>query len=237
MKSNNEDMFGDADWDGIASELKSRTERELHRWRFRGEFGGAVPGGREVEDFIQEAIAEAYTDVARWDVKEMSLLDFLWSLIRLHIKRYGSRFEARKELRATTNAQEATAHVVDVSNTRQTCYQEPDVAVSTQEGVDYILERLRDDRDYRIVEVILNEEVLTPREIAEKLGIEVKEVHNAKKRLKSNQYLKSLARKATGKNRLARKKMASKNRPPRKEVRTHQPDRTHRALPGSAQAE
>lgn len=224
-----------ADWEAIASELKPRTQSELYRWRFRGEYGGAVPGGREVEDFIQKAITECLAEMYPWDVEQQSLIEFLWSLILLYIKRYGSRVEAKYDLRATTNPQEATAHVADVSNARQSCYQEPEDFVSEQEAVAYILERFRDDPDYRFIEVILCEEVLTPREIAEKLGIEVKEVHNAKKRLKRDEFLLSLVRKKAGKNRPVRKKAskkgsvgnkARKNHPAGKTARKNEPDRT-----------
>lgn len=193
----------EADWDSISAILYSRTKGALRKRRFRGEVGGPVPGGHEVEDFIQEAVAEAYSSMTEWDGEQASLVKFLLKIILRHIKRYGARHENKKEQRSTTNRAEASPHVTDVSAIPQSCYPEPEDCASEREEVASVLERFRGNRDYKIIEVILYEGASTPQEIAEKLGIEVEDVNNAKRRLKRDSYLQTMARK-WAKNRLQR---------------------------------
>jgi hypothetical protein len=209
MKSDNKGMFGfaatvkndhrmnlllNADWEQISKALKSRTVRRLQVRCFRGQFGGVVPGGHEVEDFIQAAIAETFTEVAKWDCKQVSLVKHLWKIIARHIKRYGSRHESRREKRSTTNPDEATSHVADVSQAQQTCYPEPEELAAERREAERILEKFRGHRDYEIIEVIITKGVYMPLDIAAKLDISVDEVNNAKKRLKRNEFMCSLLR-------------------------------------------
>jgi hypothetical protein len=187
-------------WDSIFPILYSRTKLVLNTKWFRGVRGGAVPGGNEVEDFIQEAVSEACDALPEWDWdgEWESLVKFLWKLISLHIRRCAECAEAQ-ELRSTTNPAEASAHVADVSKVEQECYEGPEEFTSEREEVDYILKMFYGRRDYKIIEVIFREEVSMPEEIAERLGLGVGEVNNAKKRLRRDPYLLSLKRKSGGK--------------------------------------
>jgi RNA polymerase sigma factor (sigma-70 family) len=191
----------EADWDSISAILYSRTKAALRKRRFRGELGGPVPGGHEVEDFIQEAVAEAYTSTSMpgWDGEQASLVKFLLRIILRHMKRYGARHENKKEQRSTTNQAEVSSQVADMSAIPQSCYPEPEDYASECEELASMLERFQEKHDYKIVEVILCDNALTPQEIAEKLSIKVEEVNNAKRRLKRDPYLQSMLRTWVGK--------------------------------------
>lgn len=188
----------EAEWGVIAPILYSRTKAELRRKRFRGEWNGAVPGGHEVADFIQAAVSEACCGLPEWEGGRASLVECLSKIIVRHINRYASRAEAERELRSTTNPAEANAHVADVSRAEQGCYEEPEDFASEQEEAEKVLSELRGDRDYRVAEVIVREDLYKPAEIAERLGLSVCEVNNAKKRLRRNPYLLSLLRRRRG---------------------------------------
>ena len=185
----------EGDWDSISAILYSRTKGAMSRRRFRGELGGPVPGGHEVDDFIQQSILEAYCAMPEWDGERDSLVEILLQIIARHIKRYSSRHENTMEQRSTTNRAEANSHTADISQAEQTCYPEPEAFASDQEEVESIMERFSGHRDAPIVEVILCEDAFTPEEIAEKLKLKVDEVNNAKKRLKRDPYLHSVKRK------------------------------------------
>jgi DNA-directed RNA polymerase specialized sigma24 family protein len=159
-----------------------------------------VPGGHEAGDFSQEAITVSSAELLEWDGEQPSLLECLWKIILRHIKRYSARDENTKEQLSTTNPAEANSHVADVSNLRQTCYPEPEDNLSEEETIELILKKFRRHRDFKFIEIILREDVETPQEIAEKLGIKVKEVNNAQKRLRRNPYLLSLLRQRGGGN-------------------------------------
>lgn len=188
-------------WDSIFPILYSRTKLMLNTKWFRGVRGGAVPGGEEIEDFIQEAISSASDALSEsewdWDGERQSLVKFLWNLIRLHIRRCAECAEAQ-ELRSTTNSAEVSAHIADVSKVEQECYEGPEEFASEREEVENILKIFYGRRDYKIIEVIVREELSMPEEIAERLELGVGEVNNAKKRLRRDRYLLSLKRKSDG---------------------------------------
>lgn len=184
------------EWDSIGPILYSRTRAALRKTRSRGELGGAIPGGHEVDDFIQKALKKGLRGLPEWDGERESLVECLWKIIKSRIKHYTSRYEAKRELRATTNPAEASAYVADVSNAEQACYEDPEDFAFEQEEVERILKRFAGRRDFKIVETILREDVSMPEEIAERLGMSVREVNNAKKRLKRDPYLLALKRKS-----------------------------------------
>jgi RNA polymerase sigma factor (sigma-70 family) len=187
-------QFLEDDWGSIGPILYLRTKRALRKRRYRGVLGGPVPGGHEVEDFIHQAVREAYRHLPKWDGQRESLLEFLWARVVRIVKRYAERAEAGREVRTTTNRAEVNAHVADVSKAVQDCYQGPEDFASDREEIEHILKRSFSPLDREIIEVIIREELSTPEEIAERLGISVSEVNNAKKRLRRDPYLLCLKR-------------------------------------------
>lgn len=193
-------QLGEDDWELISAILYKQTKAALNSTRFRGERGGPVPGGREIADFMHDAFLMSSDKLLEWDGQLSSLTECLWKIITRLIKRYSARHENKKERGSTMNPAEANSHVADVSKVRQTCYPEPEDSACAEEKIRRIMKKFRKNRDFKYIKVIVFEGLETPQEIAERLGVEVEEVNNAKKRLRRNPYLLSLKRRKGGGN-------------------------------------
>ncbi len=200
----------------VVKKLYAMTKRELKQCSFRGEKGGAVPGGLEVEDFIQEAIKSGLKATNPWNPERADLYTYLWAIIKNHIRDCLKLLESKRERRGTSNSSEVSANIVDLSQIKdeKELHEELEAAEEQNE----ILEKLRDDRDIKIIEAIITKGVWTPKEIADALDMnDQKEIYNARKRLRKNKYLcvlfaKYQHKKSSSLNKVTKKKTSSEGK-------------------------
>jgi hypothetical protein len=158
------------DWGKILKTLTLAASRKLRRYVWRGEFGG-VPAALAAEDFAMEAVAAVYRGERVWDpVRHPDLVQWLLDVVFSKISHAST---------AASNAAESPwpdSPWVDLGN--GACSDEERAIIIE------IVQRLDGDPLLQRIVRCVAEGYDTPSSVAERLGIGVDEVHNAKKRLR-----------------------------------------------------
>jgi hypothetical protein len=72
-------------WNDLYPRLLAYAARKLDRLSWRGQRSGAVPGARQAQDFVQDAIEKTITGKRKWNSQEIALFDFLVGVISSEI--------------------------------------------------------------------------------------------------------------------------------------------------------
>lgn len=178
----------EADWDELLPKLIGYARLRMKGLTWRGSYNGEVPGGWEAEDFVREAVRKALDGTRNWPEKQ-TLLDFLKGIISSEVSQRVEAYENVHGRRATTNAAEVDSATIDISGIADDFRQSATVAVEWTERRALILAQLDDSIDRDIVTLIIDEGLDRPQEIAERLGIPIEAVYNARKRLRRKDFL------------------------------------------------
>lgn len=173
----------EADWDELTPRLIAYTRLRLKGLPWRGNPAGVIPGGWEVEDFIQSAIGKALTGMRKWD-GEQDLLEFLKGIISSEVSSRFGRLENRRERRATTVFVEKDAYTIDISTVVDDSLVASPRFFEDSESREKVLALMQDPIDREILRLVIDEGMDRPREIAGKLNITVQDFWNRKKRLR-----------------------------------------------------
>lgn len=182
-------IIGKADWDTLLPQLLAYTRWKLKELTWRGSKSGTIPGSKEPMDFIQEAIMKALHGQRLWVQERVDLLTFLKGIISSDINNLVEKSENKLEIRATLAEEETNAFTVDISGLESDpvspFYGSPYIHYEQKETRDRILSKLQEDKiAYAVVRLVIDEGIDRPKQIAERLNIDIKDVFNAKKRLR-----------------------------------------------------
>jgi DNA-directed RNA polymerase specialized sigma24 family protein len=143
-----------------------------------------VPGGWEVNDFIQAAVRKALDGTRKWHPEEQDLLSFMKGIISSEVSSRATAIENANDRRATTLPAEADVHTVDVSSRQDESLSSAPSVVEYAQWRNLLLAKLEDPLERAIVTLVIDEDLDQPQEIADRLQVSVDEVYNAKKRLR-----------------------------------------------------
>ena len=172
--------------DELVERLALHAHSKLRKLFWRGvpyTQGGAVPGGVSPEDLAAEAV-ESFLDGTRvWDkTKKPEFLDFLMSVVDSKVSHLVESAENRQSRRikedqnnepaynVTTSAKATADSLVD--NEQQDLVREA------------IFAAIKDDELATGVLECMDADLTKPSQIADHLGVDVKDVNNAQKRLR-----------------------------------------------------
>lgn len=175
MKTPNDQVataLATADWQDLWPRLLLFSQRRAARLFWRGEYGGAMPGGVKPEDFVMKAIEQALSGERRWDNK-ISLFAFLCGAISSMLNHAAESVENRITRRVDPRIEEYKLVA-------------PATELADEESLpERFVDSLRDDPlVYKMVAHILSSNTDKPSQLARVLKISVRDVYNANKRLK-----------------------------------------------------
>jgi DNA-directed RNA polymerase specialized sigma24 family protein len=155
-----------------------------HTWRgLRLSQGGAVPGGVDPADLAAEAITDVIDGTRQWNREtDPDFLDFLRSVVDSKVSHLVNRTENRVARRL--------AAVKEGAPEFQVADPHPDPATefmnakALEEFHAAVLKEIAGDNLVEGIFECLAAEITKPSEMADVLGVSVKEVNNAQKRLK-----------------------------------------------------
>jgi len=190
------DQLEKADWENIILKLGRHSAVRINRlsWRHR-----MLPVGLEVEDIVLESIGDTLGEERKWDPnKNPDLLNYLKSVVDSKISHLLELKEylVTEPLEKTINEQEknlldTTEVKTDFEGDSAQMFADPEEALVEKEerehaknAVELLREKIQGDEELEEIFLCLEEGYTKPSEIAEQLGVDVKEIYNREKRLK-----------------------------------------------------
>ena len=181
-----EKIIEDADWELIGLKLLVYTYRRTTGMYWRRVQNGPIPGGLDLTDFVQEAILNFLNNPEKFDPRKQTLLRHLKGKISSRVNHVSHYLENEKEQRFKIPDEETERFTMEITNVEdRSILAKPDSSLLQTEERQAILAELEPGTsEWKIVRAVIDEDLETPREIAAHLGIDVRDVNNAKKRLK-----------------------------------------------------
>lgn len=167
------------DWNDAYPRLVKFALSRIRGRYWYGNKGNDNAAGQQAEDFVSAALVKTYDGTRVWNPQTCSnLLDFLFGVIRSDINHAAESLCNKK-----TTELEAEGNILDQP---QQSFSSPRDELEVQEQDEYLFGFIGFLKDepvlIKMVEYIMDG-ILTPKEMALKLGIDVYEVYNHKKRL------------------------------------------------------
>lgn len=173
-----EERLADVDWDGIYRSLLKYTKIKVYRlhWPLGPE---VLPSGYDAEALAQESILRLLNGERNWDVvKFPDLLDFLKASV---IDSLVSHLRDRVELKKTAPLNEAGELLLE----SEPISLPAENSEYTSLLANAIVDASSDDEELSTVVECLLEDIIKPREIAQKMGLTPREASRIKERLKA----------------------------------------------------
>ena len=187
----------EAAWDGIILKLTNYAIFKTNRlyWKYR-----TLPQGLTPEDMVMEAINKMFEGKRKWNPsKNPDLYSYLKSVVDSDIshiyetKEYGltqpfPETEERQEVeelldRADPTSDHAIYLTPPVLNPEETLLEKEKIK-GDEATVDLFFEAIKGDKKLEDLASLIMEGYTKPAEIAEQMGIDVKEVNNLQKRFR-----------------------------------------------------
>ncbi|ETX06877.1 hypothetical protein [Candidatus Entotheonella palauensis] len=188
------------DWEETAPRLVLYAQQKMERLTWLGTHGGPPVKGIQPTDIVQQAVHDVLSGKRAWN-KKRSFLHFLMQDVISSIisncvtsaenrktTRYGSIVLSREDRGRLIYFQVGDSGYIWSRRRRLPAATLPDYAQYriAQDERKQLLDGLADDSLVcRIAALIIDEDIRTPRSLAERLGIDVKEVYLAKRRLQT----------------------------------------------------
>ena len=126
------------------------------------------------EDYVNEAITLFLDGRRVWKPSQVSFLWFLHGTIKSVISHDAAK--ASKEIKVSVPFDSNTQDALHIRLN-------PEEKIASKELLDQLNQVLNNDVDIKIVKLIISYGEVTPREMADSLGVPVADIYNAKKRL------------------------------------------------------
>jgi hypothetical protein len=180
-------------WEDATPRLVLYAQRTLDRLTWLGVLGGPPIAGLTPTDIVHEAVQDVLSGIRVWN-KKKPILDFLMNTIQSIISNKVTSLENRLTTRIE---QEGNKHGITLRSKGKDISKIPDEHLSEEAYVQFIRGEFYTEREYirqslehdnvvcNIAMLIIDDDIEKPSVIAEILGIDIREVYNAKKRLKT----------------------------------------------------
>lgn len=150
------------------------------RLYWRGSCCGKIPGGKEADDFIYEAIEKVMTGTRNWNPQKVSLYQVVIGIIKSDIHHYvTSRENSFREADETS--------VLNITDYRRPPDSQIEYFQIITTFINYLNNKEIDKNQPKLgilAKLILQNHIVNPIDLAKKLSIPVNQVNNLKKRLK-----------------------------------------------------
>jgi hypothetical protein len=175
------------DWASLRQETVAFAQEEIRRRKWRGARGGVLPGGRDAEDVAGQAIGELLSGKGRlapgWTRERLvrELRRLVGRRVRvLHGLREASAMRSEWEAVAPQNGAEPVSVFEGMADGSEAAAERQEMLVELRRVLEKHLER---EPELRGLFGCLCAGITKPEEIARRLGMEQREVRNARKRL------------------------------------------------------
>lgn len=190
-------LLEEADWNSITLKLANYTVYKLKRITWKEQ---RLPMGLMPEDMVQETIASLFEGTRNWNrTKYPDLFEYLKSIIDSKVSHlYESKeYKLTQPFPTTEEGQEVeeildkadptsdhAIYLTPSSNNAEDALLEKEKIKWDEAAVNAFFEAIHGDKDLEKLASLIMDGYVKPSEIAEQMGVEVREIYNLQKRFR-----------------------------------------------------